>query len=216
MDNYYQGWSTGRVKFHQKTLTNALRAHWELHPLPSDQSAALESQKQGWWYGSRGWAFPTILHYMLLPCDRWQQRGSLTKWRQSWKCVWSKGVSMNSSMWKKMAPTDIHWHLLNVYVNVSTVREWVVSFSSGDSNNGSAFAGTDYLEYGMQALVHLWWKRIASGDDCTEKCFVVENLFLRSSVIVIFVLVVASMEINRRHYFWSNLHRCDPRKFLFT
>ena len=30
-----------------------------------------------WWYGSRGWTFPPIFHYMLLPCDRWQQRGSL-------------------------------------------------------------------------------------------------------------------------------------------
>ena len=24
---------------------------------------------QCWWYGSRGWAFPPVFHYMLLPCD---------------------------------------------------------------------------------------------------------------------------------------------------
>ena len=39
---------------------------------------------------------------------------------------------------KKMAPIDIHRHLLNVYgyqtVDVSSVRWWVVRFSSGDSN----------------------------------------------------------------------------------
>jgi len=33
---------------------------------------------------------------------------------------------------------DIHWHLLNVYgnqgVDVSTVRQWMVFFSSDDSN----------------------------------------------------------------------------------
>jgi len=39
---------------------------------------------------------------------------------------------------EKMAPIDIHQHLLNVYgeqtVDVSTVRQWVVHFSSGSSN----------------------------------------------------------------------------------
>ena len=42
---------------------------------------------------------------------------------------------------EKMAPTDIHLHLLNIEgdqtVDVSTVRQWVVHFSSGDSNRGS-------------------------------------------------------------------------------
>ena len=40
-------------------------------------------------------------------------------------------------MWKKIAPTDIHWCLLNVYgdqtVDVRTVRWWMVCFSSGTS-----------------------------------------------------------------------------------
>ena len=39
---------------------------------------------------------------------------------------------------EKIAPKDIHRRLLNVYgdvtVDVSTVRRWVVRFSSGDSN----------------------------------------------------------------------------------
>ena len=39
---------------------------------------------------------------------------------------------------EKTAPNDIHRHLLNVYedqtVDVSTVRQWVVRFSSGDSD----------------------------------------------------------------------------------
>jgi len=37
--NSCQGWSTGRVKLHQKSLTNTLRAHWELQPLPPHQGA---------------------------------------------------------------------------------------------------------------------------------------------------------------------------------
>ena len=39
---------------------------------------------------------------------------------------------------EKMAPIDIHQHLLNIYgdqtMDVSTVRWWVVYFSSGSSN----------------------------------------------------------------------------------
>jgi len=30
-----------------------------------------------WWCGSRGWTFPLLFHYMSLPQDRWQQRGTV-------------------------------------------------------------------------------------------------------------------------------------------
>jgi len=40
-----------------------------------------------WWYSSRGRTFPPIFWYILLPCDRWQQRGYLTKWYLTWKCI---------------------------------------------------------------------------------------------------------------------------------
>ena len=40
-----------------------------------------------WWYSSRGWTFPPRFCYILLPCDRWQQRGSLTEWCLTWKCI---------------------------------------------------------------------------------------------------------------------------------
>jgi len=43
---------------------------------------------------------------------------------------------------EKVAPTDIHCLLLNVYgdqsVDVNTVRQWVVCFSNGDSNSESS------------------------------------------------------------------------------
>ena len=42
---------------------------------------------------------------------------------------------------QKPAPTDIHWHLLNIYedqsMDVSTLRWWVVCFSSGSSYSRS-------------------------------------------------------------------------------
>ena len=62
----------------------------------------------GCWYGSRGWTFLSRFHYMLLLRYKWQQKGSLTKWRLIWKCIWSKGVPLNSSLWKE---NGIHWYL---------------------------------------------------------------------------------------------------------
>ena len=53
--------------------------------------------------------------FFFLPYDRWQQRRSLTKWCLTWKCIWRKVVSLNSSIQKKIAPTDIHQCPLNVY-----------------------------------------------------------------------------------------------------
>jgi len=86
-----------------------------------------------WWYASRSWTFPPIFGYTLLLCDRGQQRGNLTGRCLTWKCLWSKGVSLNSSMWmESITHTDIHWHLLNTdgdqTAAVSTVRWWVVWF----------------------------------------------------------------------------------------
>lgn len=54
--------------------------------------------------GSRGWIFPPISHYVLLLCDRWQHRGSLTEWCLTWKCMWNKGVELDSSMMNKQHP----------------------------------------------------------------------------------------------------------------
>ena len=74
-----------------------------------------------WWNGSRGWTFTPIFHYMLLPCDRRQQR-SLTKWRLAWKCGWSKGVSLNSSMQKKK------WHpltFINAFWMFMETEKWI-------------------------------------------------------------------------------------------
>ena len=72
-----------------------------------------------WWYDSIGWTSPPIFHYIFLLFVRWQQRGILTKWCLTWKCVWRKVV-------QKMVSTDIHWCLLNVCevqtIDVSTVH----------------------------------------------------------------------------------------------
>ena len=60
-----------------------------------------------WWDSRRGWTFSPIFHYVLLLCDRWQQRGSLAQWCLIWKCVWSKGVALNSSVQNKWHPPTV-------------------------------------------------------------------------------------------------------------
>ena len=70
-----------------------------------------------WWYVSRGWTFPPTFHYMVLPCDRWQQKDSLTEQHLMWKHIQSKDVSLNSSMWKKLQPLifiDVCWMLTEI------------------------------------------------------------------------------------------------------
>ena len=82
-------------------------------------------------YANRSWTYPPISHYILLLCDRWQQRGRLTKWRLTHK----------AKMWnwippcrKKLPPlTFINacWNISgDQTVDVSTVRQWVVRFNS--------------------------------------------------------------------------------------
>ena len=88
-----------------------------------------------WWDDSRNLSLPPVFPWILLPGDRRQQRGSLTKWRLTKKPGWSKGVELNSSMQKKWHPLTLRD--LKVFgdqlVDVSTVRWWVVHFSSDDS-----------------------------------------------------------------------------------
>jgi len=128
-----------------------------------------------WWYGSRGWTFPPIFHYILLPCDKWQQKGSLTKCL-TWECVWSKDVSLNSSMWKK-------WHLLtwieacwmfwrpNSGCERSEADGWCVPAVTTTMQKTSHVHDCNaYLpKHGIQNLVHQWLKSIADGDDHVEK-----------------------------------------------
>jgi len=84
--------------------------------------------------GSKGWTFPPILHYILLSCDRWQQRGSVTKWHLTWKRLQIKGVLLNSSMWKKLQ----HWHSLVFAEHLRRpncgIEHSEACFSSGNSD----------------------------------------------------------------------------------
>ena len=66
-------------------------------------------------------------------------------------------------------------------MDVSTVRRWVVHFSSGHSGIKTSHildGREDFRKRSMQALVHCWPKCIANGGDYVEKeCFVTNKLF---------------------------------------
>jgi len=77
--------------------------------MPPIYDAGLWHQRQILVDGSRGWILTPISHCVLLLCDRWQQRGSLTEWQLTWKRGWSKGVGLNSPMQKEW--WWLHWKI---------------------------------------------------------------------------------------------------------
>jgi len=124
-----------------------------------------------WWYGSRGWTFPPVFCHVLLPCDRWQQRGSLTQWCLSWKCIWCKSVKPNSSMQKKWHPLTFVSACWMFMETKQWVWVWCVSaVATAMWNTSHALAGhADLYEHDMQALVHCWWKCITNAGNYVEK-----------------------------------------------
>jgi len=137
-----------------------------------------------------------------------QQRGSLTAWHLAWKCIWSKAVPLNSSVWKK-------WHLLTF----TDACEHLWRPTSGCELSevvGGAFqqwsqwvtsAGAGLYKHGMQALVHCWCK-CRTMWLCWKGVICSWEFPLSNSLTVLFVSVVVPMEITRRHYFRSKLHAC--------
>lgn len=87
-----------------------------------------------WWDGSRGWT-SVPLHFVVMRQMAAQgQSGNMMSHMEG--CM-KQSLSLNYTVWKKIAPTNICWHLLSIHghqpVDVSTVRWWLVHFSSGDS-----------------------------------------------------------------------------------
>ena len=156
---------------------------------------AQRSRGRCWWWGSRGWTFPLIFRYMLLLCNRWQQRGTLTQW----KWIWSKELSFNSFTWKKMASIYIH----DACWMATETKLWLwAPWGSGCSVS----ALVKIFECSMQALLHHWWKCTADGGDCAEKeCYAAENFLYHIMLSCSLYLLWFKWKIKRRHYFQSYL-----------
>ena len=81
---------------------------------------------------------------------------------------------------EKMALTDTHQHLLNVYrdqtLDVSTVRRWVVHFSSGDSNSGSPPLVQIFISAVCRLLFIAGKNAYLMVKTVEKQCFVAENV----------------------------------------
>jgi len=150
-----------------------------------------------------------VFRYILLQCGRLRQSGSLTKWCLTWKRVWSEGVELNSSVQKKLHPLtfiDVHWLLVDS-------NQWVwAQWGAGWCTSAVATLTVGVLCWCRFLLVlrsgscsllvkmhsSWWWL-------CWKTAFCSWEFSLSTSVIVLFVSVVVSMETNRKHYFWSDL-----------
>jgi len=102
--------------------------------------------------GSRGWTFPPILHYILLPCDRCQQRGTLTKWHLTWKRIW-RGVTefLHVEKWHPLTFIDAYECWWRCSSECWHSEGCMLHFSSGDRQWGTS-AGADLYECSTQLL----------------------------------------------------------------
>ena len=109
----------------------------------------------------------------------------VTEWCLTWNRGWSEDGSLNSSMWKKkIAPIDVHLCLLNIYgdltVDASTMRWWVVCFSSGNSSMKDKPHSRQPHRF-LRAWHAGSYPCRANGGDCVEKWhFVAQNLFYQT------------------------------------
>jgi len=138
---------------------------------------------------------------------------SLTEWHLTWKCRQSKGVSLNSSIWKNLhpqTPISACWMFMKI-------KEWMWTqwgsgwwcFSSGNSDvRDKLHSGKPYR------LLQAWHAGSRSSQAKNVELAVVivlEKIVFCSWEFVLSVLLCSlyfgvSMGINRRHYFQRNLH----------
>jgi len=117
--------------------------------------------------------------------------------RQS--CHWKTLYGKNGTQWHSLMLAGHFWGPISGCEHSEVVGDafqqwwqWVTS-------------GAEFYKCVMQALVYHWQKCRADDGDCWGVVFCSWRFSLSSGVTVLFVSVV-SVEINRRHCFWSNIH----------
>ena len=125
---------TQTYKTRTKAAPKAMSSIWLRWPMMSERDK--------YWYSSSSWTLPPISCYILLPCDRWQQRSSLT-----WKHRWSKGVSLNSPVQKK---NGTHWHSSMLAEHFRETEQWMWAQWGGRSCTSAVVT---------MAVGHLCWCR---------------------------------------------------------
>ena len=83
-------------------------------------------------------------------------------------------------------------HFTSNDIIMTAVNQWVFS------------TGADFYKCSMQALIHRWQKCIDNGDDYAVFCS--REFALLNRVIMLFVSIIMSLVINRRHYLQSDIY----------
>ena len=142
-----------------------------------------------WWYSSRDWTFPPKFHYMLLPCDSWQQRAV---WKNgNWHRMSDRFVyEAKECQWiLPCGESDTHWHSL-------TIGKCLWRWNSGYEHSevvGSAFqqwkwqqrvtsTGANFYKHSVQDLVYIWQWWL-----CQKTEFFIWEYALSNNIIVLFV-----------------------------
>ena len=108
--------------------------------------------------------------------------------------------------WHPQTFTDTCWKLMETeqWMWAQWGSGWCVSVVV--TATVATSTGADCYECSMQALVYCWQKCIANGHVCIKKWyFVAENLLYQTVLLCSLYLLKFLLEINRRHYFQSNL-----------
>ena len=137
-------------------------------------------------------------------------RSSPTKQCVTWKSVWNKDVESDSSIQKKWHPVTV----INTCWMFMETKQWMWAqwgcgwcISAVATDTGSPPLAQIITSMACRLLFIFGKKCIANGGDYAEKnVFCSWEFALSNSVIVLFVPVVVSIGMNRRHYFWRSLH----------
>lgn len=150
----------------------------------------------------------TSFHYIAMLQEAAED--SQTEWHLTWKCGWSESVSLNSTLWRKMAPSDKH---------SSALAEHFLRPNS-ECEHSESVGGA--FQQGKKQQCHLCWCRLiqvwCAGSHSSLvkihskwwrlhwKIVLCSWDFAQSnSVIALYVPVVIPMDINGKHYFRSSL-----------
>ena len=114
-----------------------------------------------WWYSSRSWTFPPMFCCVLLPCNKWQQRGNLTGQCLTWKYIWSRNVELNSSLQTKWHP----FAFINTCWTFLEAEQWLLAqwgrgrcISAVGSNDVKRQAILPYSAQPCRFFTHVAWR----------------------------------------------------------
>ena len=133
--------------------------------------------------------------------------------------VWSRGVPLhveiNGTHWYSLTLAGCWWRSNSACEHSVVVGSAFQQWSQWCERQAMFQTAMKIFECRIQNLVHCWQKCIVNGVTLLKN-----SSWESNSVIVFFVAVVVSMEINRKHYFQSNLctfrrnKECSPLSVL--